>query len=155
MKKQFIYSFLVFPSNDLRQDPAAYVYNSPEYLGTLRYMERLSQAEEEQLRDLLSHIKNYYSKRNIDVLTNFRDFDRNNIGTVTESQVKIEFTKKKNFYLNYYSGKNFSHVLVSSNFGRFADRTLSNRHFGQEVPSARYVESDQLFELLQRVQNKR
>jgi hypothetical protein len=76
-----------FPSNDLRQDPAAYVYNSPEYLGTLRSMERLTQAEEEQLKDLLGHINNYYSKRNIDVLTNFRDFDRNNIGTVTESQV--------------------------------------------------------------------
>jgi hypothetical protein len=73
----------------LRGDPATYVYNNPEYLGTLRSMERLSPYEEEDLKELLGHINNYYSKRNIDVLTNFRDFDRNNIGTVTESQVFI------------------------------------------------------------------
>ena len=80
-----------FPTNDLRSDPANYTFQNPEYLGTLRSMEQLSPAEEEDLKGLLSHVKNYYSKRNIDILTNFRDFDRNNIGTINESQVKSLF----------------------------------------------------------------
>jgi hypothetical protein len=54
-------------------------------------MALLTPDEESRLRKLLAHINNYFSKRNIDILTNFRDFDRNNIGTVTESQVKRLF----------------------------------------------------------------
>ena len=75
----------------MSHDPSSYVYKNPEYLGTLRSMNILSQEEEDDLKNLLNHINNYYSKRNIDILTNFRDFDRNNIGTVTENQVNKLF----------------------------------------------------------------
>ena len=50
-------------------------------------MRSLDSNEEKILRDILVNLNGYYSKRNIDILTTFRDFDRNNIGVLTESQV--------------------------------------------------------------------
>lgn len=78
---------LAFPGNDLRYDPENYVFKNPEYLGTFRSMKQLDPREESDLRNLLGRLNSYYGKKNIDILTTFRDFDRNNIGTVTQNQV--------------------------------------------------------------------
>ena len=43
---------------------------------------------EDELKHLLTNLGGYYSKKNIDVLTFFRDFDKNKNGLITESQVK-------------------------------------------------------------------
>ena len=60
-------------------------------MGTFRSMKKLSQDDELNLKSLLIDLNNYYSKKNIEVLTWFRDFDRNRIGLVTENQVSIAF----------------------------------------------------------------
>ena len=78
--------FVVFPDKDLSDDPKNHIYQSPEYLGTLRSMAKLSEEEEVELKSLLVTIANYCAKRNLDLLEKFRDFDRNNIGILTESQ---------------------------------------------------------------------
>lgn len=78
---------LAFPENDLKHNPQDYCYKNPEYLGTFRSVKRLSDEDESLLSSLLSHLKTYYSKRNFEVLTFFKDFDKNKIGIVTESQV--------------------------------------------------------------------
>lgn len=77
-----------FPEDDLRTNPENNVYKNPEYLGTFRSLQKLNQTEEQLLNGLLTDLNSYYSKKNIDLLPNFRDFDRNNIGIVTESQVE-------------------------------------------------------------------
>lgn len=78
-----------FPENDLRDEPSNNVFKNPEYLGTFRSKKQLGSNEENSLRSLLTDLNNYYSKKNLDLLPNFRDFDRNNIGVITESQVKL------------------------------------------------------------------
>ncbi len=75
------------PEKDLKNDPKTYVYKNPEYLGTFRSMKNLETNEESSLRNLLSTMNGYYARRNLDILEKFRDFDRNNIGVLTESQV--------------------------------------------------------------------
>ncbi len=40
------------------------------------------------MNQLLVKLNNYYSRRNFDVLTCFRDFDRNKNGSVTENQFR-------------------------------------------------------------------
>lgn len=52
-------------------------------------MRVLDESEERQLAKLLDDLNEYYSKRNIDILTSFRDFDRNKNGLVTENQVRL------------------------------------------------------------------
>ena len=81
--------FKAFPENDLKNDPKSYVYETPEYLGTLRSMKILDSSEENTLKSLLGTLNSYYARRNLDILERFRDFDRNNIGVLTESQVII------------------------------------------------------------------
>lgn len=56
-------------------------------MGTFRSMKHLDSNEEMHLKDILTRLNTYYAKRNTDILINFRDFDRNNIGVLTESQV--------------------------------------------------------------------
>ena len=73
----------------MRENPASNVFKPPEYLGTFRSMISLSSEEELALRDILIRLNTHYSKRNTDILHDFRDFDRNNIGVLTESQLKI------------------------------------------------------------------
>ena len=43
-------------------------------------MKHLDSNEEMHLKDILTRLNTYYTKRNTDILINFRDFDRNNIG---------------------------------------------------------------------------
>ncbi|CAF0814337.1 unnamed protein product [Brachionus calyciflorus] len=75
-----------FPENDFKSQPEKNVFKNPEYLGTFRSLKSLDPSEEQALSVLLNDLNNYYSKKNIDLLPTFRDFDRNNIGVVTESQ---------------------------------------------------------------------
>ncbi|RNA20364.1 EF hand family, partial [Brachionus plicatilis] len=75
-----------FPQDDLRTKPENNISKNPEYLGTFRSLQKLNSSEEQLLDGLLSDLNSYYSKKNVDLLPNFRDFDRNNIGIVTESQ---------------------------------------------------------------------
>lgn len=63
------------------------IFKNPEYLGTFRSMKNLDSSEEVNLQNILEKLSTYFSRRNIDILVNFRDFDRNNIGVLTESQV--------------------------------------------------------------------
>lgn len=77
---------IAFPDKDLTDDPKNHIYQSPEYLGTLRSMTKLNEEEEIELKSLLTTINNYCAKRNLDLLEKFRDFDRNKIGILTESQ---------------------------------------------------------------------
>ncbi len=80
---------ITFPENNLADNPENHVYKNPEYLGTLRSMKQLDDKLESELKQLLSQMSEYYSKKNIDVLTFFRDFDRNKNGLVSVSQVSI------------------------------------------------------------------
>lgn len=50
-------------------------------------MKKLDSKEEDDLRQLLGTLNSYCARRNLDILHKFRDFDRNNIGVLTESQV--------------------------------------------------------------------
>lgn len=75
-----------FPDKDLNNDPNNYIYKNPEYLGTFRSMKKLNQQEEDELRNLLGTLNSFCARRNMDILEKFRDYDRNNIGVVTESQ---------------------------------------------------------------------
>lgn len=79
-----------FPENNLNDNPENHVYKNPEYLGTLRSMKKLDDELENELKQLLSQMSEYYSKKNIDVLTFFRDFDKNKNGLVSVSQVRVE-----------------------------------------------------------------
>ena len=76
-----------FPENDFRSEPENYLFKNPQYLGTFRSQKSLNANEENLLNELLKDLNTYYTKKNIDLLPNFRDFDRNNIGVITESQV--------------------------------------------------------------------
>jgi hypothetical protein len=80
-------NFKEFPENELNENPESNVFKTPEYLGTFRSMKHLDSNEEMHLKDILTRLNTYYTKRNTDILINFRDFDRNNIGVLTESQV--------------------------------------------------------------------
>ena len=92
--REFISSVIkAFPDNDLKEDPENYTYKNPEYLGTFRSMKKLSPDEEADLKMLLIDMSKYYSKKNIEVLTWFRDFDRNRIGLVTENQFRRSLTE--------------------------------------------------------------
>lgn len=51
-------------------------------------MKSLDPNEEMVLRDILSKLNTHYTKRNTDILINFRGFDKNNIGVLTESQFR-------------------------------------------------------------------
>lgn len=81
-----------FPDNDLKANPDSYTYKNPEYLGTFRSVQTLSPNEEILLKSLLNDLNSYYAKKNIEVLTFFRDFDRNSIGLVTEKQFRRSLT---------------------------------------------------------------
>jgi Ca2+-binding EF-hand superfamily protein len=78
-----------FPQNNLSDNPENYVFKNPEYLGTLRSMKQLDDELESEIKHLLSRMSEYYSKKNIDVLTFFRDFDKNKNGLVSISQVSV------------------------------------------------------------------
>jgi hypothetical protein len=71
----------------MRENPESNVFKPPEYLGTFRSMKSLNPENEMILRNILTRLNTHYSKRNTDILHDFRDFDRNNIGILTESQV--------------------------------------------------------------------
>lgn len=83
-----------FPEDDFTASPEKNIITNPQYLGTFRSLQILNQSEEHLLDGLLSDLNSYYSKKNLDLLPNFKDFDRNNIGIVTESQVNKNFIKK-------------------------------------------------------------
>lgn len=74
----------------MKENPESNVFKTPEYLGTFRSMKSLNQNEEMTLRDILARLNTHYLKRNTDILHDFRDFDRNNIGVLTESQVTLK-----------------------------------------------------------------
>jgi hypothetical protein len=98
--REFISSVIkAFPENDFKDDPENYTYKNPEYLGTFRSLKKLSPDEELDLKNLLIDLSSYYAKKNIEVLTWFRDFDRNRIGLVTENQVYFLFFGKMSFSL--------------------------------------------------------
>lgn len=79
----------------MNNNPDANIFKNPEYLGTFRSMKKLDPSDEVNLQNILQKLNTYFSRRNIDILVNFRDFDKNNIGILTESQVTY---KKKDFY---------------------------------------------------------
>lgn len=83
-----------FPADDFSASPEKNIIKNPEYLGTIRSLQILNEHEEQLLGQLLSDLNSYYSKKNLDLLPSFEDFDRNHIGIVTESQVNKDLNKK-------------------------------------------------------------
>jgi hypothetical protein len=78
-----------FSENNFSSDPQSGIPKSLSYLGTIRSMNQLSNEDETKLKHLLSNINDHFKKNSLDIFTNFKDFDKNNIGLLTESQVTI------------------------------------------------------------------
>lgn len=156
--REFINSIVrAFPDKDMNNDPKNFIYKNPEYLGTFRSMKKLNESEEVDLRNLLSTLNGYCARRNLDILEKFRDYDRNNIGVVTESQFvrimdepplkesemeilirKYQHPDRKGFinYLNFYNDIKSNPDVFKNSIGFPTGPVLSKEESGLSVQEA-------------------
>ncbi|XP_071953709.1 uncharacterized protein [Antedon mediterranea] len=83
----------VFNPQAMTTDPRYQTVEPDEYLGTTRSVRPLSPAFQHKINRVLQSLAPYYKYHGINIRTSFEDFDKHNIGLVTESQFYRSFPR--------------------------------------------------------------
>lgn len=85
-----------YPETTLTPHPESLTNNAPPYLNSWRSTRHIgSQDESDQLNHLLIRIRTFCDERRIDVLTTMEQFDKHQMGEITESQFYRAFVGPK------------------------------------------------------------